>query len=99
VGAGVTAAPVAHAAVDAVRNAPQRFDVAVLDLHLPDCRGLGLLAAIRRLSPGTRVLLMTALDTTELCNDARALGAERIVGKPFDLDQMASLVVGPGRAA
>jgi DNA-binding NtrC family response regulator len=98
-GADVTEAADGHSAIAAVRAAADPFDVAVLDVRLPDNSGLGLLAAIRALSPGTRVVLMTACDTPELRSGASALGAADVVGKPFDLHRIAELVFHPPAAA
>jgi DNA-binding NtrC family response regulator len=98
-GAVVTEAVDGHAALTAVRSAPRPFDAVVLDVRLPDSKGLALLAAIRRLSPASRVLLMTADWTPELYNGARALGAAAVLDKPFDLDALATLVLEPAAAA
>jgi DNA-binding NtrC family response regulator len=97
-GATVVEAPDARTAMAAIEAAPH-FDVAVLDMHLPDGNGLALLATIRRLFPSTRVLMMTAHGTAALQDEARALGAAGLVEKPFDLDVMAALVLGPAPAA
>ena len=64
----------------------------LLDLHLPDSRDLGLLRTIRRLSPASAVILMTAYGTPETVQGALDLGADRVVPKPFDLSDMLELV-------
>jgi two-component system response regulator AtoC len=68
------------------------FDVVVLDYRLPDSNDLNLLGTIRRLSPRTAVVMMTAFGTPELASGALELGAYRVVAKPFDMHQMADLV-------
>jgi DNA-binding NtrC family response regulator len=68
-------------------------DVVLLDYRLPDSNDLGLLATIRHLSPGTQVILMTAFGTPEVTNGALELGACRVVGKPFDMHDLAALVM------
>jgi DNA-binding response OmpR family regulator len=94
-GAWVTEAADGLAAIAVVGGSPHRFDVALLDVHLPDSSSLGLLATIRQLSPLTRVLLMTAFGTSELRSMARAFGAESLLEKPFDLHRMSDLVMFP----
>jgi DNA-binding NtrC family response regulator len=98
-GATVVEAADARSAMDALRAETPGFDVAVLDVRLPDGNGLGLLSAIRRLHPATRVFLMTAHGTPELMDEARALGALGVVDKPFELDAMAGLILGATPAA
>jgi DNA-binding NtrC family response regulator len=68
------------------------FDVVVLDYRLPDSNDLNLLATIRRLSPRTAVVMMTAFGTPEVSSGALELGAYRVVAKPFDMHHMADLV-------
>jgi DNA-binding NtrC family response regulator len=98
-GARVVEAADARSAMDALRAGARGFDVAVLDVRLPDGSGLGLLASIRQLWPKTSVLLMTAFDTPELWREACALGALAVVEKPFELDAMTRLILGAAPAA
>ena len=69
------------------------FDVVVLDLRLPDMEDLSLLATIRQLVPGARLVLMTAFGTPEIVAEARSLGAG-VINKPFELDELTRLVLG-----
>jgi two-component system C4-dicarboxylate transport response regulator DctD len=97
-GATVVEAADLRSAMAALRAADPGFDVAVLDVRLPDGSGLGLLATIRRLCPATRVLLMTAHGTPALLAEARALGAHGVVDKPFELHAMAGRILGAAPA-
>ena len=67
-------------------------DVVVLDYRLPDSDDLGLLTSIRREAPTVPVILMTAHGTAEVVRGALDLGAYRVVSKPFEVHDMASLV-------
>jgi ATP-dependent Lon protease len=69
-----------------------RFDVIVLDYRLPDSNDLRLLEAIRRLAPESAVIMMTAFGTPEMVAGALALGASRVLPKPFDVHDLACLV-------
>jgi two-component system response regulator HydG len=68
------------------------FDVVVLDYRLPDSNDLNLLASIRRLAPRAAVVMMTAYGTPEVTSGALALGAYRVVPKPFEIRDLAALV-------
>lgn len=82
----------AAAAVKALQEGDD-FDVVLLDYRLPDSNDLGLLASVRRLQPRSAVVMMTAYGTPEVTDGALALGAYRVVGKPFDMRALESLVV------
>jgi len=68
------------------------FEVVVLDFRLPDNDDLTLLKRVRTMSPGSAVILMTAFDTPEVAESAMRLGASTVIGKPFELRDMAHLV-------
>ena len=82
----------AAAAVKALEDEDD-IDVVLLDYRLPDSNDLGLLASVRRLQPRSAVVMMTAYGTPEVTEGALALGAYRVVGKPFDMRALESLVV------
>ena len=82
----------ARGARNAVREAPDRFDVVLLDFRLPDTEDLALLVSIRRLSPHAQVILMTAFGTPEVVSCALDLGAYRVISKPFEMQEIAELV-------
>jgi DNA-binding NtrC family response regulator len=95
-GALVVEAADARAALDHL-HLGHDFDVAVLDLRLPDCADLRLIVLVRQALPGARLIVMTAFGTPELQQRARALGVSHVIDKPFDLDRMAGLILGPAR--
>ena len=76
----------------AIADATRAFDVVLLDFRLPDSEDLSLLASVRRTSPTSRVILMTAFGTPEVVRGALELGAYRVVNKPFEMREIADLV-------
>jgi len=92
-GHSVVEASSAASAVQAVNEASRPIDVVLLDLRLPDSSTLDLLADIRRLTPESAVLMMTACGTPEVARHALELGAYRVLDKPFDLHALEHLVV------
>jgi len=83
----------AASAMKALEDEEEDIDVVLLDYRLPDSNDLGLLANVRRLQPRCAVVMMTAYGTPEMTAGALALGAYRVVGKPFDMRALESLVV------
>lgn len=81
-------------AASAIRtfSAPVVTDVVLLDLRLPDSDDLRVLSMMRRLSPATPVILMTAYGSPEILAEARRLGAFSVVIKPFEMYELAPLV-------
>ena len=91
-GYAVTEAGDARMAMAAIQNAEKPFDVVLLDYRLPDSADLRLLEQVRRLSPTARVIMITAHNSPELAQGAAALGAYRVISKPFEVESLAALV-------
>ena len=91
-GYAVTEAGDARMALAAVMEAPVPFDVVVLDFRLPDSADLRVLERMRQLTPTSQVIMMTAHNSPELAQGATALGAYRVISKPFEVDSLAALV-------
>lgn len=68
------------------------FDLAVLDLNLPDGSGLSLCGELRRLYPKIYILILTAMDTETDLVTGYELGADDYVTKPFSLSVLLSKI-------
>jgi two-component system KDP operon response regulator KdpE len=88
----VTEARSGAAALRALSEAKEPIDVMLLDYKLPDVHNLSLLSTVRRLSPASHVILMSAYATPEIAKNALALGACRVVNKPIDMHDVPALV-------
>jgi DNA-binding NtrC family response regulator len=91
-GFDVVVAEDGRAAVGALAEAAWRPDVVMLDYRLPDSDGLTLFSKIRTFMPAGRVILMTAYGTPDMTAKALALGAYRVVTKPFDVTDVAAMI-------
>ena len=67
-------------------------DAVLLDHHLPDALGLELLPLLREKRPEASVLMITGLGSTRDAVAAVKLGAENYLEKPFELDELATLL-------
>ena len=88
----VTQACDALSAFAALNGKGGAADLVLLDLRLPDSSDLGVLSMMRRLSPTTPVILMTAYGSDRLKSEARARGAYAVIDKPFDMSTLSPLV-------
>jgi two-component system, NtrC family, response regulator AtoC len=68
-------------------------DLVLLDYRLPDSNDLKLLAMLRGLAPHAPIILMTAYWTRDLTERALHLGAFTVLAKPFEMNELAPLVV------
>jgi DNA-binding NtrC family response regulator len=83
----------AESALRTLTAGPDPFDVVILDYHLPDSHDLALLSAIRLKAPHVAVIMMTAYNTPEMADLAHRIGAYRVVPKPFEVQDLADLVL------
>lgn len=72
---------------EAVRKAPFNYDVAVLDIMLPDGNGFDLFKRIRRYSD-LPVIFLTAVDDEDSVVNGLELGADDYITKPFSTREL-----------
>ena len=68
-------------------------DVVLLDYRLPGAQGFGLLSMIRRLSPASAIVMMSADQQPAAVAEAVALGAHAVMHKPFDMSAVEPMLV------
>ncbi|SDY26534.1 two-component system, NtrC family, response regulator [Evansella caseinilytica] len=70
-----------------------RFQLALIDLKLPDTNGLEILQETRKMQPQCKAVIMTGYSTIQSAVDAIKLGAADYIEKPFDnIDDLEQLV-------
>ena len=78
------------AARDAIAGAP--IDLVLLDLMLPDGRGIPFLRALRARGAVTPVIILTALDQVSDRIEGLNAGADDYLVKPFDLAELSARI-------
>ena len=86
-GYSVEAADSGTQAVSRIAKDPV-YDLVISDVSMPGMTGLELLRHVRKASPESSVILMTAYGSKETAIEALNEGAAYYVEKPFDLDEM-----------
>jgi CheY-like chemotaxis protein len=70
-----------------------RPDVIISDIRMPGLTGMEILAGLRQARWSTGIVLMTAYADTQTREEARRLGADAFFAKPFDIDDLMTVVV------
>ncbi len=73
-------------AVDMAADAD--FDVVLLDLIMPKMSGSDVLVELKRVSPRSKVIMITAFASIENAVDAMKRGAADYLSKPFKIDEL-----------
>ncbi len=87
----VEAASDASGALSLVESNP--FNVAFLDLNLPDYNGIELLKNIKQVEPSTINIMLTGCGSIETAVEAMSLGAFHYMTKPIKIKEVRSLLV------
>ncbi|HLZ67863.1 MAG TPA: response regulator [Aliidongia sp.] len=67
-------------------------DLVFLDIHMPNQTGMEALIRIRKLSAATHITMLTSDASAAAVSEAKALGANDYILKPFSADQLAAVV-------
>ena len=70
----------------------EHYDLLITDLRMPQMNGLELLEQVRRLSPQTKTILVTAYGSEEVWQDAYRLKAFRALSKPLKIPDLLAAV-------
>lgn len=89
-GYAVTTANTGSNGVACIKESP--FNIAIVDIKLPDVDGVELLQSIKRTNPDLNIIMMTAYASTENAIKALNEGADAFVTKPFDIEELRAIV-------
>jgi DNA-binding NtrC family response regulator len=81
--------------LDEARNfmTPEKpFDLAIIDMNLPDGNGLDLIGEVKAISPQTQVVVLTGFATIDTAIQATQKGAYHFLTKPFNVEELMSLL-------
>lgn len=67
-------------------------DLVLLDIVMPDISGEAVLAAIRKTSSNTKVIMVTAIGQRMVMKRCERLGISGYITKPFDDDDLRDLI-------
>ncbi|SMP18469.1 two-component system, NtrC family, response regulator PilR [Desulfurobacterium pacificum] len=68
------------------------FDIALIDLRLPDGNGMEIAREIKKHSPETEIVIITAFASAETIKEAFELGVYDYIEKPFKLEDLRLII-------
>lgn len=87
------AVDIAHAGAPALQKVREQvYDVALLDLKMPDMDGLTLYREIKKLRAGTAAIIVSGFATKEIIKEAMAAGVMQVISKPAAVPQIMELI-------
>ena len=81
-----------RAAVAALRQTPQDFDLVVTDYNMPGYCGLELVKEAQQIRPDLPVALASGYVTAEIEQAALSAGARALIHKPNDVEELCATV-------
>ncbi len=86
---------VASSGLEAIKKVSARVpSLILLDIKMPGMNGLETLEELRKISPETPVVIMTAYGELDIIAEAKKRGVRHYINKPFDLDEARYLIKG-----
>ena len=83
----------AGTAKEAIEKSKRKFfNVALIDIRLPDMEGIELLTKFRDTTPKMRKIIVTGYPTLQNAMDAVNKGADAYIVKPFDVEKVLNTI-------
>jgi len=92
IGYSVAEATTAKAALDLAQPNPAAFDLAIVDLGLPDMPGDELVVRLRELRPGFPVIVATGYGAKAMEDKLRGREALAYLSKPYDYNALVAAI-------
>jgi two-component system response regulator HydG len=89
-GYNVVLAEDGYKAIEAAKRTP--FDLVFMDIKMPGINGVQTFREIKKINPEAVVVMMTAYSVEGLVKQALVEGAYAVVYKPFDIDDIVSVI-------
>jgi DNA-binding NtrC family response regulator len=89
-GYSVTIANNGPEAINSVKKNP--FDIIFMDIKMPLMNGVETYKEIKKISPGVRVMMMTAYAVEDLVQEALQEGAYGVIYKPLDIEKVINII-------
>lgn len=78
--------------IEEVQSGEERIDVILTDMVLPDMNGVEFYREVRRISPDTVGIMMTAKISNGLEDEISETGFHYLINKPFDIDEIREMI-------
>ncbi len=75
------------------RFGTKKFHLLITDLKMKELDGIEILKMVQKVSPETKVIIITGFATVEKAREALKIGAYDFIAKPFKLSQLRDLVI------
>ena len=86
----VLAAPDGNEAIQLLQE--NTFDLAVLDIQMPNVNGIEVLKHIHQNHPGLKVIMLTGYGNLKYAMESREYGAVDFISKPFNISDVLSTI-------
>jgi len=90
-GYNVLVSPNGQDAIEVVKK--EKPELVLLDINMPGMDGLEVLRRVKKMSPQTKVIMVTISDDADTRQKAQNLGADEFIKKPFTTDYLEDVVI------
>lgn len=79
-------------ALNEILEDPDRFDIVITDLNMPEMSGIDFAIQLRQKLPALPILLTSGYVSDQILADAQDAGINRVIEKPNTLDELSSAI-------
>lgn len=70
----------------------EKFDIAFLDIQMPNVNGIQVLKHLQKNSPSTKAIMLTGFANLKNAMEAKEFGATDFINKPYKIEDILSTV-------
>ncbi|MBZ0264810.1 response regulator [bacterium] len=79
-------------ALEMIREDPEKYNVVMLDLYMPDCDGRDTFHEMIKIAPELKIYIVSGYGSGEITDELVEAGAAGVIPKPFNIEKIQNII-------